>query len=102
MAFCPTIAPLAGERELYLTHLDRGVTGLGNLKIIGAYVLQIVRSFRLETARDDAQDEVLRVAGFVSRRDFRLSCQCHTLLQAARRTPLCKSSCVVTGGRPRT
>ena len=80
MAFCHSyaaIAPLARERELYLTCLQREGTGLGTLKIIGAYLLQIVRFLRLETARDVAQDEVLRVAGFVSRADFRLSCQRH-------------------------
>jgi hypothetical protein len=80
VAFCrssATMAPLAREPELYLTCLHRGGTGLGNLKLIGAYLLRIVRFLRLETARDVAQDEVLRAAGFVSRTDFCLACQHH-------------------------
>ena len=55
-------APLARERELFLAHLHRGGTGLGNLRIAGAYLLQIVRFLKLETPRDVAPDEVIRAA----------------------------------------
>jgi hypothetical protein len=80
VAFCSsyaTIAPLAREREPHLTCLHRGGICLGNLTIIDAYLLQIVRFLRLETARDVAQDAVLRAAGFVSEADFCLACQPH-------------------------
>jgi site-specific recombinase XerD len=55
-------APLARERELFLTYLHRGGNGLGNLKITACYLLQIVRFLRLKAPRDVAQDEVLRAA----------------------------------------
>jgi site-specific recombinase XerD len=60
-------APLARERELFLAHLQRGGTGLTNLKITAAYLIQIVRFLKLESPRDVAPDEVLRAAKFWAR-----------------------------------
>jgi len=55
-------APLARERALFLAYLQRGGTGLVNLRITAAYLLQIVRFLKLRSPRDVAPDEVLCAA----------------------------------------
>ncbi len=55
-------APLARERELFLTHLEAGGTGRQTIRTAACYLIQVVRILGLRRLRDVTLEEVEQAA----------------------------------------
>ena len=65
-------APLARERERFLTHLEAGGTGRQTIRTAACYLLQVIQILGLRRLRDVTPEEVEQAANRSSRLALRL------------------------------